>query len=124
MGNARAAARDNSRRQTTVVENYFTDRAVREEFQCLIEDIAPHKLAKAAQCSLDAARLWVAGERTPRASHIFNMAKSIPRVAMWVAEYGGHGNEAWIISELKAMAVDEGPEGQFARRLLREGGIK
>lgn len=123
MGNAIAARRDDSRRQTTVVENYFTDVVVREEFKCLIEDIAPHKLAQAAKCSLDAARLWIAGQRTPKANHIFNMAKSIPRIAMWLAEHGGHGHEAWIISELKATAMQESPEGQFARRLLREGGI-
>lgn len=123
MGKAIAQRVGDSRRPTTVDEDYFTDKVVRAEFKCLIADIAPHRLARAADCSLDAARLWIAGTRTPKANHIFNMAKSIPKIAMWLAEHGGHGHEAWIISELKATAMQETPEGQFARRLLRESGI-
>jgi|SRR6185503_2625041 len=119
MTKARREDADNCRQPTTVVENYLVNDDVRDEFTALIEDIAPHRLAKASHCSIDAARRWLSGERIPNATSLFNMAKSIPKIAMWLAEHGGHGHEAWIIAELRATAMQEGPEAEFARRLLR-----
>jgi len=117
--NARREKPDNSSSQTTVVEDYFIDRTVRAEFIVIIEDIGAHRLAKASGCSIEAARLWLAGERTPNAASLFNMARAIPRIGLWLAEHGGYGHEAWIMSELRATAMQEGPEAEFARRLLR-----
>lgn len=100
------ARADYSRTPTTVVENYFSERELREEFAALISDLTPRQIAKASGCTIDAAKMWLAGKRLPNQASTFNMAQRLPRVRQYVERKIGSGGDAQM-QTLRQMVADE-----------------
>lgn len=121
MGKAIAARHDDSRTPTTVVENYFEERAIRKECAVIIGAFTARQLEKASGCSTDAAKLWIAGRRIPNLTSAFNIAQSLPTVRDWVALRCGiervmqaRSWDAWLAG-LYAIAAGSGPDAEKAR---------
>lgn len=97
---------DYSRTPTTVVENYYSERELREEFSVLVSGYTARQLSKSSGCTVDAAKMWLAGKRTPNLASAFNMAQDIPVVSNWVQQKIGHGGDAQMRT-LRQIVADE-----------------
>jgi hypothetical protein len=98
---------DYCRTPTTVVEKYFDERELREEFATLIADLTPRQIAKASGCTIDAAKMWLAAMRLPNMASTFNMSQRLPRVNEWVQRKGGIGAASAQIATLRQFVADE-----------------
>lgn len=124
VSKAIAVRGDDNRTPTTIVGKYFTRLEAREELSAAVHVFTPRQLVKAAGCSVDAAKSWIAGTRTPSLDSIINMARSLPIVQQWLAEKCG-----WRAAD--AMSIDAvirwareyrkapGMDGDVARAVLR-----
>lgn len=97
---------DDSRRGTTVVGNYFSERELREEFADLIAGYTALQLANASGCGIDAAKKWLARKGLPNTASTFNMAQRMPVVRDWALRKIGAGGDAQIQS-LKQFIANE-----------------
>lgn len=121
MSKAIAARHDDSRTPTTVVENYFEERAIRKECAVIVGAFTARQLSTASGCSTDAAKLWIAGKRIPNLTSAFNLAQSLPTVRDWVALRCGmervmqaHSWDVWL-QGLYTIAGGAGPDAERAR---------
>lgn len=85
---------DYGRTPTPDVGNYFSDRELREEFSALVSGYTARQLSRASGCTIDAAKMWLAGKRIPSTTSTFNMARNgLTVVQDWAADKIGTGGD-------------------------------
>jgi hypothetical protein len=71
---------------TTDRSKTTTDRELKRQFKELVlrAGLTARELADASGCTLDAAKLWLAGKRLPNLASTINMGQRLPVIRNWV----------------------------------------
>lgn len=118
MGNA-MARRDQQQAFVPPVgrTNRVTEPEVRRSCVIVLSQHTKRQLADATDTTIEAARHWVDGTRTPALHTIINMARALPSVRMWLHEQIDMGNRA-------AQAGSDDAITEALVRLAKEGGLE
>lgn len=97
--------------------NRVTEPEVRRSCVVVLSQHTKRQLADATDTTIEAARHWVDGTRTPALHTIINMARALPSVRMWLHEQIDMGNRA-------AQAGSDDAITEALARLARDGGLE
>ena len=86
-------------------------------FAATIIPYSNKQIARIADCSIDAAKLWRSGRRFPQYEYIKRL-RALPEVRAWLAKDLGF-KIGGLVAELQQLAGDSTPEAAEARATLR-----
>lgn len=102
----------------------LTQKVVAEKVSEKLENYSEGEIAVAADSPKDTAQSWKLGRRAPNTAYMLTLARSIDEIGLLIAEEADlgrfYGHEGRIQRVLQQLAIHETPEGQFARKILRE----
>lgn len=117
---------------TGVRRQRITNRTLASEFKPVAQGLSESWAADAADTTQQAVRYWREGERAPSGASLLNLGRESDAVWEFICEQVGrpsapireHDNPraAHAFAMLQSIALNEGPDGEAARRMLRKLG--
>lgn len=93
-----------------------------------LENYSEGEVAVAVDTSKDTAQSWKLGRRAANSAYMLGLGKCFDEVGMLIADEidAGrfYGHDGRMLKTLRQYAVQETPEGQVARKILREVGLQ
>lgn len=84
----------------TTVAASVEKRDLAQRFATRFADYEPAQLAQHAECTKEAARLWLNAERCIDLTHALKLARSLPEGRFWLAQEMGEFDSAQLIDQL------------------------
>lgn len=117
---ARRERRSRGRTVSVPRTEFVSPKRIAEDVAEALQGISEGIVAQAADCTKDTAQSYKLGRRAPSSAKLLNMARSLPTVAILIAEEIDDGRNPIfrVLSILRDLAKYETPEGRFARGVL------
>lgn len=106
----------------------FSEDDLAEELAGVLLPFTARAVKKATGVSLEAAKSWKKGRRFPHGSSLIRMASQFDTVDAWLrgkisrggnVEFDSPEVSTAVVGELQKLALQDGPEGDAARKVLR-----